>query len=107
MEVRWAEDSGGCDGGGGERGAEVGEGGGAGDAAGGGSEEGEVGGDWGGRREGSREEGGMRYFLRWETLPLNSDRPRPPPWPEAVPLEVTSPRYHPNTIWPSINHLSF
>jgi hypothetical protein len=30
----------------------------------------------------------VRYVLKWETLPPNQDKPRNPPLPEAVPLEV-------------------
>lgn len=30
----------------------------------------------------------VRYVLKWETLPPNQDKPRDPPLPEAVPLEV-------------------
>ena len=30
------------------------------------------------------------YLLRWETLPLHGDQPRPPPWPEPSPLRVVA-----------------
>lgn len=32
--------------------------------------------------EGKSEETGVRYILKWETLPSNRDRARPEPWPE-------------------------
>ena len=35
-----------------------------------------------------RSESGVRYMLRWETLPNHRDAPRPKPWPEPVMLEV-------------------
>jgi hypothetical protein len=31
---------------------------------------------------------GIIYLLRWETLPVNRDRPRPEPWPEASTLTL-------------------
>lgn len=31
---------------------------------------------------------GVIYLLRWETLPVNRDRPRPEPWPEPSPLTL-------------------
>ena len=31
---------------------------------------------------------GVQWFLRWETLPANRDRPHPPPLPEPTRLTV-------------------
>jgi hypothetical protein len=35
---------------------------------------------------GTAEEEGIRYLLKWETLPANRDKPRPEPWPEPSQL---------------------
>jgi hypothetical protein len=35
---------------------------------------------------GTAEEKGIRYLLKWETLPANRDQPRPEPWPEPSQL---------------------
>jgi hypothetical protein len=35
---------------------------------------------------GGSDEPGVRYMLKWETLPSNRDRPRPEPWPEPAKL---------------------
>jgi hypothetical protein len=35
---------------------------------------------------------GRRFFLRWETLPANRDKPRPEPWPEPSMLRVVEVR---------------
>jgi hypothetical protein len=35
---------------------------------------------------GKTDEAGVRYLLKWETLPANRDQPRPEPWPEPSQL---------------------
>jgi len=42
---------------------------------------------WGGD-SGRAAEPGLRYFLRWESLGPNRDRPRPEPWPEPSALTL-------------------
>ena len=40
------------------------------------------------RDRGTGDEKDVSYWLRWETLPINRDRPRPEPWPEPSMLRL-------------------